>query len=642
MDYAMHSNSPVILSMLCVSYAALNLTTAAVPLRWTVETSRMSPALFDAYHGETLDLVASFESYGRVIEFPGPAALYYQTNGMGNVWWSIPATAMSNTISAVFAPAFDPGASSLNCFLGGTASTYRAFFRLRYHDSPGGTPNVLPLPPVSYNAALSGSPTINGTNLAEWVAARSQEESDPRAPGIVSNIVTKSYVEGLGISGGGGGIDTNTVLNLIEAYAPAPGNYDAVSNAAMHAADAASLNNKRDLADRVWGSRRFSEWIVQSVTWPNASLAWFADYDEAAESSWLGTQDEWIGPGWYLNYGVGPGTHRVSEDPYATEIVVWDLVFSRRDITDHLSLDSETDAKVADAISSQQSQVGQLWNFLMAENFRVVVTNYDSTTHAPEASYEYRMSTNESFRVVWAETNGLMRTHRAATNDSIRAAKDEIARPENRAWGHYDSTTGLPAPDGIVQVSAEGGLMIGGGMGYTSVAAGGGEYWVLSSTDPSLCRTGTNGVFEIIDSSGNAAITVRKGDKRLVPAPVDAITVQGGNIVITYIIESADHPTIECSSTLDGGGTWYEPGSTGAPFGPATWTGQSGAWVATIPQGSHASGFLRSSYWTGGGTVVSYGGAAVDFGKIKIGNVEYTVGTATISGHSVMTLEAVP
>ena len=53
-------------------------------------------------------------------------------------------------------------------------------------------------------------------------------------PGAVSNIVTKAYVEDLGISAD---FSTNNaaLVATIEATAPAPGNYAAVSNAAMNA-----------------------------------------------------------------------------------------------------------------------------------------------------------------------------------------------------------------------------------------------------------------------------------------------------------------------------------------------------------------------------------------------------------------------
>ena len=66
---------------------------AAVPLRWTVETSRAQVAQFEAYRGETLDLEATMQSYGSPLATPVQPSLYWQTNGMGAAWWTAPATA---------------------------------------------------------------------------------------------------------------------------------------------------------------------------------------------------------------------------------------------------------------------------------------------------------------------------------------------------------------------------------------------------------------------------------------------------------------------------------------------------------------------------------------------------------------------
>ena len=54
---------------------------AAVPLRWTVETSRAQPAVFEAYHGESLDLAATLQSYGKPVEIDPQAEwhIYWQT-----------------------------------------------------------------------------------------------------------------------------------------------------------------------------------------------------------------------------------------------------------------------------------------------------------------------------------------------------------------------------------------------------------------------------------------------------------------------------------------------------------------------------------------------------------------------------------
>ena len=150
---------------------------AAVPLRWTVETSRAQVAQLEAYRGETLDLEATMQSYGKPLETPVKPSLYWQTNGMGAAWWTSPATASGNVLHATWSPTNDCGGTVYNCFIGGPNATYRAAFRLRMLPSPGFTPNHLKLPTVTYDAALFGEPTVNGTNLIEIVRRMNESET---------------------------------------------------------------------------------------------------------------------------------------------------------------------------------------------------------------------------------------------------------------------------------------------------------------------------------------------------------------------------------------------------------------------------------------------------------------------------------
>ena len=150
---------------------------AAVPLRWTVETSRAQVAQFEAYRGETLDLEATMKSYGSPLATPVQPSLYWQTNGMGAAWWTAPATASGNVLRATWSPTNDCGGTVYNCFIGGPDATYRAAFRLRMLPSPGFTPNHLKLPTVTYDAALFGEPTVNGTNLIEIVRRMNESET---------------------------------------------------------------------------------------------------------------------------------------------------------------------------------------------------------------------------------------------------------------------------------------------------------------------------------------------------------------------------------------------------------------------------------------------------------------------------------
>ena len=158
-------------------YAAFPARSAAVPLAWTVETSRAQVAQFEAYRGETLDLEATMQSYGSPLATPVQPSLYWQTNGMGAAWWTTPATASGNVLRATWTPTNDCGGTVYNCFIGGPDATYRAAFRLRMLPSPGFTPNHLKLPTVTYDAALFGEPTVNGTNLIEIVRRMNESET---------------------------------------------------------------------------------------------------------------------------------------------------------------------------------------------------------------------------------------------------------------------------------------------------------------------------------------------------------------------------------------------------------------------------------------------------------------------------------
>ena len=168
-----------------ISFAALNAVTtfAAVPLRWTVETSRVQPAVFDAYQGETLTFEAALQSKGKPLEAPLNYSFFWQTNGMGSTYWEAPCPvpsssldgASTNVLFATFTPSMDVGARVYNCFIGSPSNIYHAAFQLRLRPSPGALPNALPLP----------TPVID--------FARVRVLNPPWG------------------SGGGGGCDTNTV-----------------------------------------------------------------------------------------------------------------------------------------------------------------------------------------------------------------------------------------------------------------------------------------------------------------------------------------------------------------------------------------------------------------------------------------------
>ena len=121
---------------------------AAVPCEWIATPRTPSPAAFDRFHGETIDFRCTFTGFGALPFAEGAdVRLWYQTNGMGAAWWSIPATVSNNVLAATFTPSADPGAERLTIFFGAPSNAYAAA-QVRFRNSPGATPNHLDPPSV--------------------------------------------------------------------------------------------------------------------------------------------------------------------------------------------------------------------------------------------------------------------------------------------------------------------------------------------------------------------------------------------------------------------------------------------------------------------------------------------------------------
>lgn len=216
-----------------------------VPKGWEVNVGETRTAQFSAYRGETVEFEARLRNGARPFELPESAtvSLHVSTNGVD--YWSWPASATTGgVVRATWLPYYDCGADAYRCFIrvadGGSNVIYRANFLLRLLGSPGEWPAGLP-PPVR----LIDFGEVAATN-APWAT-----------PNDVSNIVDRTYVEGLGISGGGGinaetdpafteWLNTNGIAEAIANAAP--GDYASVSNKAYSA-----IQTERD---PVWESEK--------------------------------------------------------------------------------------------------------------------------------------------------------------------------------------------------------------------------------------------------------------------------------------------------------------------------------------------------------------------------------------------------
>ena len=167
--------------------------TGGEPLSWTRTPANPNPAAFSTYHGQTLDLFCRFEGFGELPFAESGVNLYWQTNGMGGAWWSMPATVNSNTVSASWLPGHDPGAGRVTFFFGAQSNAYASAV-VRLLPSPGFVPVVQPLPDVAFDAALVGSIV---TNIAkEIMNAAASPPLRELVPDITDATVTLAPVDG--------------------------------------------------------------------------------------------------------------------------------------------------------------------------------------------------------------------------------------------------------------------------------------------------------------------------------------------------------------------------------------------------------------------------------------------------------------
>ena len=163
-----------------------------IPGDWRVDVGKRSVFRKEIYQGESVRLEATFFRDGKEFtpDFAAPM-LYWQTNGMGRSYFSAPAVVSSNAVCAVWDGSKDCGARYYHGFIGETGVTYRAEFEFKMVPSPGFRPNALPLPVEKLDFAA-----VAITNAPYYTRA----ETGTLVPATVSNIVTRAYVEDLGIS----------------------------------------------------------------------------------------------------------------------------------------------------------------------------------------------------------------------------------------------------------------------------------------------------------------------------------------------------------------------------------------------------------------------------------------------------------
>ena len=602
---------------------------SAVPLRWTVETSRPGVEAFDAYHGESLDLQATMLSYGDPLALTNaPAMLYWQTNGMGKAWWSVPASCSSNVLSASFAPHMDPGASVVNGFIGVAGQHYRASFRLHFRNSPGADTANLPLP-----VRILDFDTVEVQNAPYYT----KQESDERMAGKADAV---RVVPGEIVSCGW--YDGEVTLDWHEGEAQYQW-WNQQTKPRLGGVHYLGYDNGwwRFKAGSISDEYDYTNAVPVYGFPPTLTL-----YQSTGDTITLTRTNEVYStatayPVVYMDDLAAAATAATN---YTDEAIA-NIEIPDRDLTDYATHAQATNA--ARAVSAPlEENVGVLWQYVLGDTVWFAVTNYMRTVEGVVPSLQLWEVRDGATNLVYHSTEEITNFVNAATA-ALRA--DLTNSLADRAWSKYQSATGAdnPQPGEITIVSTPSVMLTGGGEWNRYVNTGGSAVWVLKSNGLATFGGGTNGTFFAVqDDEGNSQFEIKRTDSY----EVDAIASscgwdQSGNFQVTYNLPaSGNPPTLYASTNLATTAFAPEENGTIDSLGiDVSWAASGGLWQATITQDVTAPALFVHAKALQEGSIVVRNKAATDLqGGIFIGNTKYSIGTATISGHTVLTLTPAP
>lgn len=494
-----------------------------VPLEWTRRPDSTTPANFTAHQGETLEFRCTFRGFG---ELPfgdgGDVRLYFQTNGMGEAWWSVPATVSSNEVRAVWGPEMDVGASRWVFFFGTPGVVYSSAI-VRLVPSPGFAPGTLPPPAVFTDAVCA----------------------------IVTNEVVVGWSEWRSVKGWEG-FRLNYVLWVEEPQS-------------------------------VYGGY----WKIEVI------------------------RDEDGFPVVDSLFGTPETACRL--EPYSGAFVIERTRIARNalGLATLKDLEEKADASITNEIGQLKTESTLVYRLFSGSNIVMEVTNYNSRVNPP-AMKLMRLNDKGIYEVMWTETNGLERTYnRAASNTAEQVAALDKKAAETyapRGWSATTSGLGADAPKDTTWISTPT-TVIAGGLEYSKVVTSSGQLWFLRSNGMVANMGGNSGgYFDISASDGTSVFSIEKTDSYMAPVDSDGISVRGDTVEIRLSVVSADHPFLRYTPTLNAPVVWQkEEDGFSAPIA-VSWSGSSGAWVATVTTTTKA-GFFLFEFFQEGGTKIKSGGA---------------------------------
>lgn len=561
-----------------------------------ISTGRPAASNEAYYHGETIEFRAvRGKSVVTNVEY---SCVRYQTNGMDRLWW--------RTDGLVFHPTNDVGAASYRFFLEGRDDLGRDWHAnglLRLLPSPGFTPNTIELPVARLDFAA-----VEVFNAPYYTKAETEAKIVELAPAPDYSTNNAELVE------------------TIEATAPAPGDYANVSNKAMSAMEVLETG--------------YSKWTL--YVGHNVYNGWYQFYFDSAKGYWIVRMGDSDDPtvhelssstdpyattlSWAKTSGgllimyratryqiprmqdLPTATSELENDgdgdsPFVTteelEMATNELTNYTDSATNALAQSSaaafmpasftETDptikswAKADTKPTYTAEEVGattaaDVYRLVAGTNVVLVVTNYNSATHAAAMKLQHLDNESGQYVTYWDEMRQHEITYTKGTNYTD-AAIAERAAP--RAWSGTTSGLGSEAPAGVTWISTPE-TVIAGGFEYEKVVTSAGAVWVLTSNGMSTGAT-SNSFFRVAASDGTELFSIEKTDSYLIGVNADGITRSGNTVTIPIDVVAAEHPYIRATTNLVNA-VWVKEDENGfsCPWATVSWSGTTGAYVATV------------------------------------------------------------
>ena len=296
-----------------------------------------------------------------------------------------------------------------------------------------------------------------------------------------------------------------------------------------------------------------------------------------------------------------------------------------------------------------KKDIADLSALVIGDDCQLVSTNYDSKVHMPHLYLRFKIKDeatgSNDWQVVWREMtrwDWLLDTYLPTNYFTKAEVTAKLEQKADRAWGHYDSHTGMYAPEGFTWISSPK-IAIAGGMSYQRVVTSEGAIFVLMSNGMTTFTGGeTNGFFRISDDKGKAIFEITKGTESVQGATSYVKGAQQLNgythLYLDYYVKSPKHPTIEVCTDLNQL-DWKSETDSGC-LANVVWTGESGHYKAEVwGKQPYTVLFVRASYLKGAKDIIKHN-APVSFNEIEIGGKTYTnLRVEEMNGKKVLVVE---